>query len=107
HVFGQRIELLRPVVQGDEVLGNIYLRAHYDVSGRVRAYLSVLGVVLALGLGAALLASAWLRRVITGPMDSMASVARQIVERRDYSLRARKTTTDEIGLVVDAFNNML
>ena len=27
--------------------------------------------------------------------------------RRDYSLRARKVTDDELGVVVDAFNNML
>jgi signal transduction histidine kinase/CheY-like chemotaxis protein len=37
----------------------------------------------------------------------MTGVARQIVHRRDYSLRASKTTDDEIGLAVLAFNGML
>jgi PAS domain S-box-containing protein len=40
-------------------------------------------------------------------MDSITDVARQIVEGRGYSLRASKSTQDEFGLVIDAFNNML
>lgn len=101
------IELTQPITLGSEILGAIYLRAHYDVNARVRAYLSVLGAVMLIGLVAALLAGAWLQRVVSMPMESMARVARQIVERRDYSFRADKTTDDEIGVVVDAFNNML
>ena len=37
----------------------------------------------------------------------MATVAQAIVEKRDYSFRAEKTTDDEIGVVIDAFNKML
>ena len=107
HVDGGRVELVRPVVLGSEPLGSIYLRAEYDVSQRVRAYLSVLGAVMVIGLIAALLASSWLQRVVSRPMESMANVARQIVQKRDYSFRAAKQTDDEIGVVVDAFNSML
>jgi PAS domain S-box-containing protein len=106
-IDGGRVELVRGIVQGGENLGAIYLRAQYDVSGRIRAYLSVLGAVMVIALVAALLAGAWLQRVVSQPMESMATAARQIVDRRDYSFRAEKTTDDEIGVVVDAFNNML
>ncbi|MBC8025837.1 MAG: response regulator [Steroidobacteraceae bacterium] len=106
-VDGERVETIRPVMLGAENLGSIYLRAEYDVSGRVRQYLSVLGAVFVIGLIAALLASSWLQRVVTQPMESMATVARQIVQKRDYSFRADKQTDDEIGVVVDAFNSML
>jgi PAS domain S-box-containing protein len=44
---------------------------------------------------------------VSRPMESMAHVARQIVEKRDYSFRAEKMTDDEIGVVIDAFNKML
>jgi signal transduction histidine kinase/CheY-like chemotaxis protein len=37
----------------------------------------------------------------------MARVAREVVTRRDYSLRAHSTSDDEIGFVVEAFNSML
>jgi len=107
HISGARVDLVKEVRQGDEMLGTIYLRAQYDVEGRVRAYLSVLGAVMVIGFIAALLASSWLQRVVSRPMESMANVARQIVEKRDYSFRAEKTTDDEIGVVIDAFNKML
>lgn len=107
HTTGESVELLRPVVQNGELLGTIYLRARYDVTGRIKAYAGVLATVLVLSLAVALLASGWLQRVIAEPMEAMADVAHGIVERRDYSLRARKVTDDEIGVVVDAFNNML
>ena len=70
-------------------------------------YLGVLTSIMLLGLVAAMLAAGWLQRVISRPMESITSVARQIVEGRGYSLRAQKTTDDEFGLVIDAFNNML
>ena len=107
HVEGGTVLLVRPVVQAGEDLGTIYLRAEYDIGSRVRAYLSVLGMVMIVGLIAALFASSWLQRVVSRPMESMADVARQIVEKRDYSFRAEKTTDDEIGVVIDAFNKML
>jgi len=107
HIDGGRVLVTKPVVQGGEVLGTIYLRAQYDVSGRVHAYLNVLGAVMFIGLIAALLASSWLHRVVTRPMESMAKVAQAIIEKRDYSFRAEKMTDDEVGVVIDAFNKML
>jgi PAS domain S-box-containing protein len=107
HIEGGRVEHMQIVTQGSEQLGTIYLRAKYDVEGRIRAYLSVLGAVMIIGLIAAFFASSWLQRVVSRPMESMATVARQIVEQRDYSFRAEKMTDDEIGVVIDAFNKML
>ncbi|HEX6636346.1 MAG TPA: ATP-binding protein [Steroidobacteraceae bacterium] len=107
YIDGDRVLVLRPVIQSGETLGTIYLRAEYDLGGRVRAYLNILGAVMVIGLLAALFASSWLQRVVSRPMESMARVARQIVEKRDYSFRADKTTDDEIGVVIDAFNKML
>jgi PAS domain S-box-containing protein len=106
-IDGERVLVTKSVIQGGEVLGTIYLRAQYDVQGRMSAYLQVLGAVMVVGLIAALLASTWLHRLVSRPMESMATVARTIVEQRDYSYRAEKMTDDEVGVVVDAFNKML
>jgi PAS domain S-box-containing protein len=107
YTSGERVELLRPIVQNGELLGTIYLQSRHDVTGRIKAYAGVLAVVLVLSLTVALLASGWLQHLITAPTEAIANVARGIVDRRDYSLRARKVTDDELGVVVDAFNNML
>ena len=107
HVTGDRVELLQPIVQGGETLGTIYLQARYDITQRIRAYASVLMVVMLLSLLLALLVSIQFQRGIAAPMESIADVAREVVGRRDYSSRARKTTDDDLGVVVDAFNEML
>ena len=101
------LEITHPIVQNGEWLGTIYLRGRYDVQGRVEAYLGILAVVGVLSLGIALALSTVLQRGITDPMSSMAQIARQVIRQRDYSLRAQRGGKDEIGLVVDAFNNML
>jgi PAS domain S-box-containing protein len=107
HIEGERVLLLRSITQAGERLGTIYLRAEHDPGKRVRDYLHVLGAVMIIGLAAALFVSSWLQRVVSRPMESMANVARQIVEKRDYSFRAEKMTDDEMGVVIDAFNKML
>ena len=50
----------------------------------------------------ALLVSARLQRFITDPVFNLAQTARIIAERRDYSVRAKKLSRDEFGLLTDA-----
>jgi len=106
-VSGERVALSQPVVRKSAVLGTLYLVARYDVRGRLEAYLSIFALVMVLSLGVAYVLSRRLQKAITDPLDAMTGVARQIVSRRDYSLRASKTTDDEIGIAVLAFNGML
>src|SRR5581483_7860685 len=106
-VAGGSVELIQPVIQDGQRLGTILLRAHHDVGARALAYLGIFALVTLMSMLVALLLSTTLQRDITEPLDSMAHVAREVVTRRDYSLRAHSTTDDEIGFVVEAFNSML
>jgi PAS domain S-box-containing protein len=101
------IEIAQPVERKGEALGVIYLRARYDLWNRLASYLGIFVLVTASSVAFAYVFSSQLQRGITEPLDAMAAVARQVVSRRDYSLRARKQADDEIGVVVDAFNKML
>jgi PAS domain S-box-containing protein len=104
---GQRVEYSHVIARDGEVLGTLYLRARYDTAGRVTAYLGIFALVTLLAVAVAYFLSRRLQRGITEPLDAMAALARAIVIRRDYSLRVERTSDDEIGVVVDAFNNML
>ncbi len=101
------ITLFHPVVQNDDVLGTVYLQASYDLADRLRDYLVILTTVMLVSLLVALLLSFWLAGSVTNPVRAITEVARQVIERRDFALRARRTTGDEIGVLVDAFNTML
>jgi signal transduction histidine kinase/ActR/RegA family two-component response regulator len=106
-IEGAEIVVFRRIVEDRDVLGTVYLRAGYDLDARLRDYLGILGLVLIASLALALLLSAALQRAITRPIIAVTDVARQVIERRDFSLRVAKTTHDEVGYLVDAFNAML
>lgn len=111
-VDGQRVEgneliLFRRIIAGDEIIGTVGIKARYDMVGRLLNYLGIFGGVMLVSLAAAAMISGRLQRTITRPISTVTSVARRVIEERDFSLRAPKTTSDEIGLLVDAFNGML
>jgi len=106
-IEGQDFVLFKRIVENNEILGTVYLRAEHGLLGRLADYLGIFGAVTAISLLVAWLISGWLQAVVTRPILDTAAVARQVMERRDFSLRAVKTTEDEIGQLVDAFNGML
>jgi two-component system, sensor histidine kinase len=106
-VEGSEIVLFDPVVEGGEAIGTVYIRARYVPWERVVDYLAIIGLVMVVSLALAAGISGWLQRGVTGPILEVARVAREVMNRRDYALRARKTSEDEIGELVDAFNGML
>jgi signal transduction histidine kinase len=108
HVIeGERLTLVYPIVEQGQRLGTVFLETRYALRDRLVAYLVILCAVMAAALAAALLLSAWLQRAVTAPILRVAEAARSVVERRDFSVRAGKTTEDEIGALADAMNRML
>ena len=106
-VDGDQLVVFHRVVENGEAIGTVYLRSLYLPWARVRDYLAIIGVVMIASLLLAGLVSIWLQRGVTTPILEVARVAREVMQRRDYGLRAKKTSDDEIGELVDAFNGML
>jgi signal transduction histidine kinase len=106
-VEGDALVMFRRIVENNEILGTVYLRADYALFGRLADFLAILGAVMVMSLLVAFVMSAWLQSAVSKPILATAVVARQVMERRDFSLRAAKTTEDELGVLVDAFNDML
>ncbi|MDB5930170.1 MAG: putative histidine kinase, hybrid [Polaromonas sp.] len=106
-VSWQSVEVWQPVFSNREQIGMFYLAAGHNLPARALEYVGMLALILTSSLGASLLMSHRLQKTITGPLIAISDVARQILRRRDFSLRAPKTSQDEIGTMVDLFNAML
>jgi PAS domain S-box-containing protein len=107
HVDWEWVRVWRPVSSNREVVGMVYLEARHGLRGRALDYTGVLLLILTSSLGIALLLSNRLQTALTGPVLAVSEVARQILNRRDFSLRAPKVSNDEVGTLVDLFNAML
>lgn len=106
-VDGDQLIAFKRVVENNEFLGTAYIRADYRFTQRVTDYLAIASLVLVAALLVAALMSLKLQAVITQPILSVAAIAREVVTKNDVSLRATKTSDDEVGALTDAFNSML
>ncbi|MCW5656470.1 MAG: response regulator [Burkholderiaceae bacterium] len=102
-----RIHYFHPIVERGERLGTVFLDAHDGRAERLSDFLGILGAAMVAALAAALLLSAWLQRAVTRPILEVADAARSVLQGGDFTVRARKTSEDEIGALADAFNRML
>ena len=106
-IEGDQLWVFHEVRENGQFLGTVYLRAAYELWNRLLGYLVIVGLSILASLAVTLAVSAWLQRAITEPVLDVARVAQQVMQRRDYKLRVRKTSSDEVGVLVDAFNDML
>jgi len=108
HVIrGDRLILSKSIVEKGERVGTLYLVARYEAVRRLIDSGLIVGVVVLLSLFVSGLVSAWLGRKLTTPILDVTDAAHHVMEQRDFSVRVKKTTVDEIGYLVDAFNAML
>jgi signal transduction histidine kinase len=106
-IEGHDLVLFRRIVDKGQILGVIYLRTDNQLLDQLHDYLGIALVVFVLAMGAALLVSSQVSRVMTRPVLEIAAIARDVVQQRDYSRRAPKVSDDEVGVLADSFNDML
>jgi signal transduction histidine kinase/CheY-like chemotaxis protein/HPt (histidine-containing phosphotransfer) domain-containing protein len=106
-VSWDRVELLHRIRAGGEAIGTVYLEADLEMGKRIGSYAAIALAVTVIALAVALATAALLQAGITRPITQISDLAHQVVERRDYGVRATRTTSDELGRLVDAFNEML
>jgi signal transduction histidine kinase/ActR/RegA family two-component response regulator len=107
HTEGRNLILFKRIQDDGQILGTVYLRADYEVYGRIVDYVEIAAIVAMVAMLVAVGLSARMQSVVTRPILAITDVARHVVTNREYSVRAVKTTNDEVGTLADAFNDML
>jgi signal transduction histidine kinase/ActR/RegA family two-component response regulator len=102
------LTVLKPVIQNDNRLGTLYVKANLKAQGqRFSLYGGVAVVVAAISFILAYLLTRKLQQQITTPILSLAETAKAVSDRRDYSVRARQVGSHELEVLTNAFNHML
>jgi PAS domain S-box-containing protein len=109
HTFADGLLIVfKPVVLDAETIGTVCLQS--DLKPMYASLKYNASITVAILLFVCLIAyfvSSRLQRIISGPILGLAEVAKAVSEKREYSTRAVKKTNDEVGLLIDAFNEML
>ena len=107
-VVNGKLHVTVAVTQKERQLGVFALRGNLSrVRDQFQAQVFAAFVGMILAVGAAVLLSLRLQRLIARPIVELSSTAHSIARAGDYTLRATKANDDEIGRLVVAFNTMV
>jgi len=97
-----------PIVLQGKVIGLIYLKSDVrELIDIMRAYTISGFVIILLCAIIALYVASWLQKYISDPLVLLSSLAKNVSLNKDYSGRAKKVFGDEIGDLMESFNEML
>lgn len=100
--------MFKSIKNEGEAIGRICIQ--YDLKGiQSEMYQSaaIFGIIVSVAFALTLLLSTLLQRIISRPVLDLTQTARSVSEKKDFSVRAVKHANDEIGMLIDVFNDML
>ena len=102
------LEVFNRIVLDGETIGTIFIRSDLQAFySRLMLYLSVGGIVMLVSLFVAYLLSIGFQRSISTPILYLAQRMKLVTKEKNYTIRAEKKTRDEVGGLIDGFNQML
>jgi len=108
HFASNRLELFYGIILKGERIGTVYIHSDLGaIYSRLKLDFGIIALVMLASLGAAYALASKLQRVISGPILHLAETAHMVSVEKNYSVRAVKQNEDELGLLIEGFNEML
>ncbi|MDH3394373.1 MAG: ATP-binding protein, partial [Desulfobulbaceae bacterium] len=103
-----RLHYSQPILLDNKPIATIHLL--YDLrelAHKRNHVLAIAAIISFVSFTFAFLVSTGLQRLISSPIQAIRETIARICDEQDYTARAVKTGEDELGSLVDGFNNML
>ena len=108
YLGGSTLAVAVPMYRDGELIGSLSVVSRIDnIWGAMLMRFGLFSLALGLAFLLATAIARWLQGGMTRAITTLTETAQQVSARRDFSLRAKKTSDDEIGQLADAFNSML
>jgi signal transduction histidine kinase/ActR/RegA family two-component response regulator/HPt (histidine-containing phosphotransfer) domain-containing protein len=102
------LDVSQAIIRHGERIGTIHLHVRNDrLWNRVWDYLIISTTVLVGCFFVAIPMALALQKSISTPILTLVGAAQDVTDRSDYTVRATKTSNDELGVLCDSFNDML
>lgn len=103
-----RLALYKDIFLDGDKIGSVYVESDMEqLYSRLKLDMAVVGAVIIASMLAAFLMSLMLQTFISHPLRKLADTAKTVSKEKNYSVRAEKSTGDELGVLIDSFNEML
>ncbi len=108
HFSGRLMDLAMPIQLEDKQIGWIFIRADLSaLFNRLKWFIFVIGAGMVFAFLIAGLMSSRLQKIISTPISTLAATIKMVSKKKNYTIRAEKTSRDELGILIDGFNEML
>lgn len=102
------LHVFQRIVYEKKAAGTIYLKVSTkELKAKINNYLFAMLFLLVVILLANYFLAVYLQRIVSDPILNLTKATKRISQEGNYLLRAEKRGDDEIGLLVDEYNNML
>jgi signal transduction histidine kinase len=108
HFKGNLLTLWRHIVFDGYKIGTVYIKSDLKPFYRqIKHFLLIMGAIMIFSACLSYLLATKFRKNISTPILSLAESMKNVSNNKNYSIRLRNTTRDELGSLIDGFNNML
>jgi PAS domain S-box-containing protein len=103
-----RLDSFHDITLDGEVIGVVYIGADLgELRDRAWSYVFIVAALLVACSVVAFLMASRMQKVISQPIVDLARTAATVAADKNYSVRAVKQSEDEVGHLIDGFNEML
>ena len=103
-----QILIFRPILLDGKKVGTIFIHSNLqNFYERLKQYGIISFIVLVISLLGAFLLSSRLQKTISAPILHLSNLANRVSTEKNYALRAISESQDELGGLVNQFNDML
>jgi len=107
-IFNDYISVSRPVLFKGARVGTVFIKSDTkEVRERAARFAELAALVLVGATFVALLLAALFQRAISRPIHKLLDAEKQVSRDKDYGIRVEKEADDEVGALIDGFNEML
>ncbi len=103
------LDMVKPVELNGKTIGIVFIRADQKwIYGHIKLFALIISGIMAVLIILSYFISSRLQRIISVPIENLASTMQAVRKRQDFSVRVKAAhNRDELGMLMDGFNNML
>jgi len=105
---GDKLHVFHTVILDNTIIGTLYIQSDLNEMHQILTnYAGMAAIFVFISVLIAYYLSLHLQEGITKPIEHLVNTAKTVSEKKDYSIRAEKMGSDELGTLIDNFNGML